>query len=78
MNVLNAIVLILMIVGALNWGLVGLFNLDLVERIFHGLPAVSRVLFIIVGLAGIYAIVFFNMFYHHIQHERHEGTPHPQ
>jgi hypothetical protein len=79
MNVLNAIVLILMIVGALNWGLVGLFSFDLVARIFGGLPAISRIVYIIVGLAGIYSVVFFSMFYHHMPHEeRHAGTPHPQ
>ena len=78
MNVLNAIVLILLIVGALNWGLVGLFSFDVVARIFSGLPAISRIIYILVGLAGIYAIVFFTMFYHHIHEERHAGTPHPQ
>jgi uncharacterized membrane protein YuzA (DUF378 family) len=68
-----------MIVGALNWGLVGLFNLNLVGRIFQELPVISRILFILVGLAGVYAIIFFHMFYHHIPHEEtHAGTPHPQ
>jgi len=52
-------VLILMIIGALNWGLIGFFGFDLVASVFGGqLSLVSRIIFAIVGLAGIYAISF--------------------
>nr|WP_330364946.1 DUF378 domain-containing protein [Anaerovorax odorimutans] len=52
--------LILVIIGAINWGLIGFFRYDLVSSIFGGnLEVVSRVIFAIVGLAGIYAISFF-------------------
>ncbi len=52
--------LILVIIGALNWGLIGFFGYDLVSSIFAGsYEIVSRIIFAIVGLAGIYAISFF-------------------
>ena len=49
--------LILVIIGALNWGLIGLFQFDLVASLFGGQDAVlSRVIYSLVGLAGLYAI----------------------
>ena len=52
--------LILVIIGAINWGLIGFFRYDLVSSIFGGnYEIVSRIIFAIVGLAGIYAISFF-------------------
>lgn len=57
---LRNLVLILVIIGAINWGLVGFFRYDLVSSIFSGnLEVVSRVIFAVVGLAGLYAISFF-------------------
>ncbi|MDD4565475.1 MAG: DUF378 domain-containing protein [Eubacteriales bacterium] len=54
------LVLILIIIGALNWGLIGFFRYDLVSSIFGGeFEIVSRIIYAIVGLAGIYAISFF-------------------
>lgn len=52
--------LILVIIGAVNWGLIGFFRYDLVSSIFGGqFEIVSRIIFAIVGIAGIYAISFF-------------------
>ncbi len=49
--------LILVIIGALNWGLVSLFQFDLVAALFGGQDAVlSRIVYGLVGLAGLYAI----------------------
>jgi len=54
------LVLILVIIGAVNWGLIGFFRYDLVSSIFGGqYEIISRIIFAIVGLAGIYAISFF-------------------
>lgn len=51
--------LILVIVGALNWGLIALFEFDLVASIFGGQDAiVSRIVYGLVALAGIYCIKF--------------------
>lgn len=50
--------LILMIIGALNWGLVGLFRFDLVAMLFGGTAGlVARIIYTIVGIAGIWGIV---------------------
>ncbi len=57
---MDAIALILIIVGALNWGSIGLFGLDLVAALFGGqLSVMSRIIFTIVGLGGLWAITFF-------------------
>lgn len=51
--------LVLVIVGALNWGLIALFKFDLVASIFGGQDAIlSRIVYGLVGLAGIYCIKF--------------------
>ncbi len=54
-NVLDWIVIILVIVGAVNWGLVGFFNWDLVAKIF-GEGTLAKVIYDLVGLAGLYMI----------------------
>ena len=52
--------LTLVIIGAINWGLVGFFQFDLISAIFGGMSAwVSRVIYSLVGLAGLYSIVFY-------------------
>lgn len=54
------LVLILVIIGAINWGLIGFFRYDLVSSIFGGeYEIISRIIYALVGLAGIYAISFF-------------------
>lgn len=59
MESVDIFALILVIVGALNWGLIGLFNFDLVATIFGGQTALfSRIIYSLVGLAGLYAITF--------------------
>lgn len=56
---MDTLALILVIIGALNWGLIGLFRFDLVAAIFGGQTAIlSRVIYALVGLAGLYAITF--------------------
>ncbi|NLK51205.1 MAG: DUF378 domain-containing protein [Syntrophomonadaceae bacterium] len=50
--------LILVIIGALNWGLVGLFQYDLIAAIFGSSAALaSRVIYTLIGLAGIYSLI---------------------
>lgn len=56
MGLIKVISAILVIIGGLNWGLVGLFNLDLVASIFGEMSVVSRVVYILVGLAAILMI----------------------
>ena len=57
MTVVNKIALILAIIGALNWGLIGLFTFDLVAWICGGAgTVVARIIYSLVGLAGIWCI----------------------
>jgi uncharacterized membrane protein YuzA (DUF378 family) len=51
------IVGVLVGVGALNWGLVALFNLDLVARIFGAMPMVAKGIYILIGLAGLLKLI---------------------
>lgn len=61
MKAFNSIVLALVIIGAINWGCIGLFGLDLVGTLFGGTTsAISRIIFTLVGIAGIWAFSFFN------------------
>ena len=62
-NIVGLIVVVLAIIGALNWGLVGFFNYNLVDAIFGGgvheqTSAASRVVYAIVGLAGLASLYF--------------------
>lgn len=56
MNVIDWIAVILVIVGGLNWGLVGLFKFDLVATIFGDMSILSRIVYGLVGLAALYMI----------------------
>ncbi|NIT36415.1 MAG: DUF378 domain-containing protein [candidate division Zixibacteria bacterium] len=57
LNALDWIALILVIIGGLNWGLVGLFKFDLVKTIFSWANFIARIIYVLVGLAAIYMIV---------------------
>ena len=53
----DKLALVLVIIGALNWGLIGFFGFDLVATIFGGQGAlISRIVYALVGLAGIWCI----------------------
>lgn len=56
MSTVDWIAMALMIIGGLNWGLVGLFNFDLVAFLFGDQSLVSRVIYIAVGIAAIYSL----------------------
>lgn len=61
MKTLNIVALTLLIVGGLNWLLVGLFDFDLVAALFGGQDTIlSRTIYVIVGICAIYAFKFFN------------------
>lgn len=48
--------IILLIIGGLNWGLIGFFKLDLVASIFGGMSMISRIVYSVVGVAAVVAI----------------------
>lgn len=53
----HMIAMILVVIGALNWGLVGIANFNLVSTIFGAWPMVVRVLYVLVGVAGIMVLI---------------------
>jgi len=59
MRTLHVITLTLVIIGGINWGLIGLFNYNLVDAIFGTMTLTSRVIYTLVGIAGLWAITFF-------------------
>ncbi|MBF8263899.1 MAG: hypothetical protein HW387_1564 [Parachlamydiales bacterium] len=60
MNFFRIIVKLLLVIGALNWGLIGFFKYNLIANLFGGeASAVARIIFSLVGLAGLYAITCF-------------------
>jgi hypothetical protein len=57
-NSADWITLVLVIIGGLNWGLIGIFSFDLVEFALGSVPALQRAVYILVGLSAIYMIYF--------------------
>ncbi len=56
LNSVDWLALVLVIIGGVNWGLVGFFRFDLVAAIFGTLSTVSRIVYALVGLAALYLI----------------------
>lgn len=59
LNMFDYIVLVLVIIGAVNWGLIGFFHFDLVNVIFGNMTLLSRIIYSVIGLSGLYLISFF-------------------
>jgi hypothetical protein len=57
-TVFDWVMLTLIIIGSLNWGLVGLLNFDLVEKLFGEMTIVSRVIYSLVGVSALWMIYF--------------------
>lgn len=57
LNILDWVALVLVIVGGLNWALVGLFSFDLVATIFGDMSILSRIVYVLVGLSAVYVLV---------------------
>ncbi|WP_311407073.1 DUF378 domain-containing protein [Liquorilactobacillus uvarum] len=69
MKTLDSVALGLLIVGGLNWLLVGLFNFDLVAAIFGGQTAIlSKIIYIVVGLCALYSLKFFPLIMNSLKH----------
>lgn len=56
MKVIDKIALVLIIIGAINWGLIGIFKFDLVATIFGQMSVISRVVYTLVGVSGLWGI----------------------
>jgi len=59
MKTLDYIALILVAIGAINWGLIGFFSFDLVKAIFGNMTLISRIVYSLVGVSGLYSLSFF-------------------
>ena len=57
MNFFDWAALVLLVIGGLNWGLVGFFRVDLIAAIFGQLSVISRILYVLVGLSAVYTAV---------------------
>ena len=57
MKALDYTALILSIVGALNWGLIGLFRFDLVAFLFGNMSLLSRIIYVLVAVCGLYPVL---------------------
>ncbi len=56
MKIIDKIALVLIIIGAINWGLIGFFKFDLVATIFGEMSTFSRIIYALVGVSGIWGI----------------------
>lgn len=56
MKALHMVTFLLVVVGALNWGLVGLFNLNLVAVILGGFPGLEQLVYVLVGASAVYVV----------------------
>ena len=60
MKIINGIALTLVIIGAINWLLVGLFEFNLVDSLFGSLSVLTRIIYSIVGIAGLWCIALYS------------------
>jgi len=67
---LDATALTIAIIGAVNWGLIGIFRFDLVAFIFGDMSWLSRIVYTLVGLCGLYLLTFFMR----LGDDRHESN----
>ena len=58
-KLLDCIALTIVIIGAINWGLIGFFDFNLVAFIFGSMTWISRIIYALVGLCGLYLITFY-------------------
>lgn len=56
MKVIDKIALVLVVIGAINWGLIGFFNFNLVSTIFGDMTVISRIIYALVGISGLWLI----------------------
>ncbi len=60
MKMLNGIVLAIAIIGCVNWGLIALFEWDLVAFLFGTMSMLSKIVYGLVGLSGLYLLTFYS------------------
>ena len=58
-KLIDSVALAITIIGAVNWGLIGIFEFDLVALLFGDMSWLSRIVYIAVGISGLYLLTFF-------------------
>ncbi|MBR6769990.1 MAG: DUF378 domain-containing protein [Lachnospiraceae bacterium] len=61
MKYANCLALTIVIIGAVNWGLIGLFSFNLVAWLFGDMTLLSRIVYSLVGICGLYLISFYGL-----------------
>ena len=76
MNIVQKTALSLTLIGAINWGLVGIFRFDLVAAIFGEMTVFTRIIYVLVGLAALINIALFFVDLNHLKevHDRVYAT----
>ena len=59
MKALDYTVLTIVLIGAINWGLIGFFDFDLVSTLFGQMSIITRIIYAVVGIGGLYAISYY-------------------
>ena len=59
MKVLDYTILTFVVIGAINWGLIGFFDFDLVSTLFGQMSMLTRIIYALVGIGGLYAISYY-------------------
>ncbi len=54
---LELIAMVLLVIGGLNWGLFGLFRFDIISAVFGEMTALSRIIYVLIGLSAVYRVV---------------------
>lgn len=60
MKKIHNIAYILVLIGAVQWGIIGLFSINIIEMIFDSVPMITQLIYVLVGLSGLYLILFVN------------------
>ena len=67
--------LTLIVIGAVNWGLIGLFRIDLIATLFGGMEsAISRIIYVIIGLAGLYCLSLYMKMDGEVHHNTEQAS----
>jgi uncharacterized membrane protein YuzA (DUF378 family) len=74
MKLLDTIALLLVIIGAINWGLIGFFDFNLVATLFGEMTTFSRIVYALVGIAGLYSLSFLGRDRNYATNENNSGN----
>ena len=76
MKALDYTILTLVIIGAINWGLIGFLQFDLVRVLFGDMSIMSRIVYALIGISGLYAISYFGRIGKGIKKDTNKKTRH--